>query len=81
MLVEFFEGAIANSQLIDSVEMRNLPRLGEYVEFSVPAASSKLRYEIIAVEHAIEMKMAPDEIGVLSPNSNAKLLRCGLLKL
>ena len=81
MLVEFFEGAIADDKLIDSVEMRSLPRLGEYIEFSIPTASSKMRYEIIAIEHAIEMQMVPDAIGILSPNSSVKLLRCGLLKL
>ena len=35
MLVEFYEGAIADGQFVEAVEMMFAPRLEELVEFTV----------------------------------------------
>ena len=48
-MVEFCEGAIADGQFVEAVEMMFEPRLEELVEFTV--WDKVMRYEVISVEH------------------------------
>ena len=50
MLIEFYEGAIQDNQLVDAVEMVSPPRLGVHVSFRL--SGNVTRYEVISVEHS-----------------------------
>ena len=72
MLVEFYEGAIADGQFVEAVEMMFAPRLQELVKFTV--WDKVMSYEVISVEYLF---------ATLTENENIESthtgIRCGLM--
>ena len=75
MVIEFYEGSIGEDQLLDSVDAKFLPRMGEYVELDIDNFR-KMRYEIISVHHIINIRTRNMTI-----ESNIDLIRCGCMRI
>lgn len=76
MLVEFFQGAIGDNQLVDAVEMKIPPRLGEVAVFNVLGKTD--HYEIISVEHHFETRNVDHGL-YATPETSVLSMRCGLM--
>ena len=78
MEIEFYEGAIADDQLIAVVEMQAPPRLGEFVHFSMVGVQEG--YEIKSVEYDVYGHNL-SENGVVTYVNKLSKIMCGCTQL
>ena len=74
MEIEFYEGTIADYQLIAVVEMQAPPRLGEFVHFSMKGVQEG--YKIKSVEYDV-YGYEVSENGVVTYVNKVSKIMCG----